>query len=156
MMWERALGVRNQACRSRRGRFSRRGLGLARLGLRPEAFLRRAGQPSLRKGRLYRYCVRGRRTRVNVVFTPSGKAGLIASNAIGHTTSGKVGPGDRSSRLRGRTKRFGKSFRIRRAGRSRILYRVRRGRIRYVAVATRSVTKSGKRLRAYLRRAGLR
>ena len=70
MMWERALGVRNQACRSRRGRFSRRGLGSARLGLGPEAFLRRAGQPTLRKGRLYRYCVKGRRTRVNAVFTP--------------------------------------------------------------------------------------
>ena len=94
---------------------------------------------------------------MNVVFTPSGKVGLIASNAIGHTTSGKIGPGDKSSSASAaKTSRFGKSFRIRRAGRSRVIYRVRRGRIRYVAVATRSVTKSGKRLRAYLRRAGLR
>ncbi len=52
---------RNQACRSRRGRFSRRGLGLARLDLGPEAFLRRAGQPTKRKGRVYSYCVDRRR-----------------------------------------------------------------------------------------------
>ena len=65
-------------------------------------------------------------------------------------------PGRRSKRLRGKTKRFGKAFRIRRAGSRRIVYRVRKGKIRYVAVATKSVAKSPKRLRAYLRLAGLR
>lgn len=156
-MWERTVGVRNQACRSRRGRFSRRGLGLARIGLGPEAFLRRAGQPSARKGRVYRYCVDRRpKRKVVAVFTRGKKVGLIASTAIGHTTAGHVGPGDRSRRLRGKTRRFGKSFRIRRAGSRRIVYRVRKGRIRYVAVATKSVAKSPKRVRAYLRLAGLR
>ena len=155
-MWERALGVRNQACRSRRGRFSRRGLGLARLGLGPEAFLRRAGQPTSRKGRLFRYCVKGRTTRVNAVFTPSGKVGLIARTAIGHTTAGKIGPGDKclGSARQDEPLRQVLPHPPRRA--RRVVYRVRRGKIRYVAVATGSVAKSGKRLRAYLRRAGLR
>ena len=156
-MWERAEGVRNQACRSRRGRFSRRGLGLAKLGRGPEAFLRGAGQPSARKGRVYRYCVDRRpKRKVVAVFTRAKKVGLIASTAIGHTTAGHIGPGDRSRRLRGKTRRFGKAYRIRRAGSRRIVYRVRKGRIRYVAVATRSVAKSPRRLRAYLRLAGLR
>ena len=156
-MWERAVGVRNQACRSRRGRFSRRGLGLARLGLGPEAFLRRAGQPAARKGRVYRYCVDRRpKRKVVAVFTRGGKVGLVATTAIGHTTAGHVGAGDRSGRLRGKTKSFGKAYRIRRAGSRRIVYRVRKGRIRYVVVATKTVAKSPKRLRAFLRLAGLR
>ncbi len=90
------------------------------------------------------------------MFTRGRKVGLIASTAVGHTTAGKIGPGDRASRIRSKTKRFGKAYRIRRAGSRRIVYRVREGKIRYVAVATKSVAKSPKRLRAYLRLAGLR
>ena len=106
---------------------------------------------------MYRYCVERRpKRKVVAVFTRGGKVGLVASTAIGHTTAGKIGPGDRASRIRSQDKRFGKSFRIRRAGSRRVVYRVRRGRIRYVAVATRSVAKSPQRLRAYLRLAGLR
>ena len=155
-MWERALGVANQACRRQRGRFRRSGLGRAKVGVGPEAFLRRAGQPTVRKGRVYRYCVRGRKSKVVAVFTRGKRVGLVASTATGHVTPDKVGPGRGSKRLRGKTKRFGKTFRIRRAGSRRIVYRVRKGKIRYVVVATKSVAKSPKRLRAYLRLAGLR
>jgi hypothetical protein len=106
---------------------------------------------------VYRYCVDRRpKRKVVAVFTRGRKVGLIASTATGHTTAGHVGPGDRSRRLRGRAKRFGKAYRIRRAGSRRIVYRVRKGKIRYVAVATKTVAKSPKRLRAYLRLAGLR
>jgi hypothetical protein len=90
------------------------------------------------------------------VFTRARRVGLVASTATGHVTPDKVGPRRSTKRLRGRTRRFGKRFRIRRAGSSRIVYRVRKGKIRYVAVATKSVAKSPKRLRAYLRLAGLR
>ncbi len=90
------------------------------------------------------------------MFTRGSEVGLVASTATGHATARKVGPGDRSKRLRGKTKRFGKTFRIRRAGSRRVVYRVQKGRIRYIAVATKSVAKSPKRLRAYLRLAGLR
>ncbi len=157
-MWERAEGVPAQACRSARGRFTRRGLGRARVGLSTPAFLRRAGQPAVRRGRVYRYCVTGprnRRAKVVTVFTRGERAGLVASTAGGHTAL-KVGKGDRSKRLRGKVRRLGRGLLVRRAGSRRIVYGVRKGRVRYVAVAAKSVASSRKRLRAYLRLAGLR
>jgi hypothetical protein len=90
------------------------------------------------------------------VFTRAEKVGLVVSTGTGHKARG-VGRGAKASRLRGRARRFGRGFLVRRAGRgARLFYRVRRGRVRYVAVASRSAVKSRKSLRIYLRLAGLR
>ncbi|HEX5910104.1 MAG TPA: hypothetical protein VFY44_06390, partial [Thermoleophilaceae bacterium] len=43
-MWERAEGVRNQACRSARGQFTAKGMGRQRLGAGPASVLQKAGQ----------------------------------------------------------------------------------------------------------------
>jgi hypothetical protein len=156
--WERAEGIPLQRCRAARARFTRRGLGRIGLGLSPVRLLRRAGQPARRSGRTSRYCVSGRRNgkaKVVAVFTRGERVGLVASTARGHRAH-RIGRGARSRRLRRNTRSFGRGLRIRRAGRTRIVYRVRRGRVRYVAVASRSVAKSPRRLRAYLRLAGLR
>jgi hypothetical protein len=169
-MWERAEGVPALACRSARGRITRKGLGRQRLGLDPEAFLRRAGQPVSRRGRVFRYCVQGRgnrrsKARLAAVFTPTGKVGMLVSNARGHGTiwrrrgSGplRISRGASVRTLSGRAQRVSRRLYVRRGhGGVRFVYGVRRGRVRYVAVASRSVGRSPQRLRAYLRLAGVR
>ena len=59
--------------------------------------------------------------------------------------------------MRGITRAFGHGVRVGRLGRrGRVFYGVRRGRVRWVAVATGSVGKTPRRLRSYLRLAHLR
>jgi hypothetical protein len=100
---------------------------------------------------------RNRKAKVVAVFTRRRRVGLVVSTARGHRAF-RIGRGARSRRLRGRTVRFGRGLRVRRVGRRgrRIVYGVRRGKVSYVAVATRPVARSRKRLRAYLRLARVR
>src|SRR5947209_4600870 len=78
-MWERAYGVAATGCRPRGERFSRTGLGRGfHLGDTPEAALYRAGQPSARPGRFYRYCAAG--GTVVTMFNGAGRVALIATN----------------------------------------------------------------------------
>ena len=58
-MWERTYGVPRTTCLAPKAAFKRTGIGKLRLADRPEALLRRAGQPAARPGAVYRYCVRG-------------------------------------------------------------------------------------------------
>ena len=158
-MWERAAGVPAGGCRSAKGRVTRKGLERLRLHSSPKQLLRRAGQPARRVGRSYRYCIKGkanRKARLAAVFTPRGRVGLVASTKRGNTARG-VGVGASSRRLKGRTKAFGSNVRVRSAGgRKTLVYGVRNGKVRYVAVATRSVAKTRKSLGRYLRLARLR
>jgi hypothetical protein len=157
-MWERAVGVPAQHCRSARGRFTRRGLGRIRLRDTSWTLLRRAGQPARRPGRAWRWCVEGRRNRrakAVALLTRRGRVGLVASTARGH--QGRRIRGTSVRRLRRQTRPFGRGLLVRSAGRrARIVYGVRRGRVRYVAVATRSVARSRASLRRHVRLAGLR
>ena len=157
-MWERAVGVPSNQCALGKGRFTARGLGRFRLGLHPRALLVEAGQPESRT-RTWRYCVRGRRaagSRVSAVFTSGGKVGLVASTARRHRGRG-IGRGARASRLRG-TRHVGRGLRVRRIGRGgkKLVYGVRRGRVRFVGVASRPVARSPRRLRAFVKLSGLR
>jgi hypothetical protein len=140
-------------CVSRRARFSRRGLGRLRLGARRRAVLRRAGRPVRRQGRVWRYCVKGeRRARVLVVFGRGkrGRARLVASTARRHRARG-VAAGARARRVRS-GRRIGPGLRAR----GRFVYRTRLGRVRYVAVADRRLSRRTRALRGHLRLAGLR
>jgi hypothetical protein len=156
--WERASGI-PFGCKSGREHFTRRGLGRLRLRYDTARLLRRGGQPKVRGNRAWRWCVRrkkNRRKKVVAVLDRKGRVQLIASNAQGHRAL-RIRPGVRAKRLRGRARRLGRGLYVRRAGRrARYVYGVRRGRVRFVGVATRSASKSRKRLRAYLRLAGLR
>jgi hypothetical protein len=158
-MWERAAGVPRTHCLTPKAGFEPRGFRRLRLGHTPRAALMRAGQP-LRRTRAWTYCVKGKKNRkakVVTVFTGgSPKVGLVASTARRHTGRG-IGPRARASRLRG-TKRVRGGLRVRRFGRRgvKLVYGVRRGRVRFVAVASRSVARSPKRLRAYLKLARVR
>ena len=158
-MWERAQGVPTPGCRPTTERFTARGLGAVRLVDTPEALLRRAGQPASRPGRVFRWCVRGKANRsaeVVAVFTRDGRVGLVASSGRGHRAAG-LGVGDRASKVRRKTSALSSTMRIRRTGTrgARVVYRLRRGRVRSVAVAAPSVAKRRSELRAMLRLAGL-
>jgi hypothetical protein len=155
-MWERAEGIPAGYCRTATSGVSRLGLGKQRLGDATGDLLRRAGQPESRVGRVWRWCVGGRGGKVLAVFTPGERVGLVASTAPRHRARG-VGTGALSRRLRGRARRFGKGLLVRSAGRgTKLVYGVRGGRVRFVAVASRSVSRTPARLRGYLRLAGLR
>jgi hypothetical protein len=81
---------------------------------------------------------------------------LIGSTSIGHRAL-RIRAGVKAKRLRGKARKFGKGTYVRKAGkRARFVYGVRKGRVSFVAVATRSATTSGKQLRGYLKLAGLR
>ena len=154
-VWERAVGVPSRRCFEARRRFRRGGLAPAALGSNPEELLRSAGQPVRRPGRVWRFCGKGRdgrpAGRVTTVMTPRGRLALVASTGAEHTAFG-VARGDRASRLRG-VRRLGRKLRVRDR---RFVYGVRRGKVRFVAVASKSLAGRPKRLRAYLRLAKLR
>jgi microsomal dipeptidase-like Zn-dependent dipeptidase len=159
-MWERASGVRGPGCRPRRGAFTSAGLGVVRLGFKPQELLRGAGQPGRRLGRTYRYCVKGKanaKARLVAAFTPSGRVGLVASTARHHTAGG-IRAGTRASRLGARAQPFGRGLRVgppRRNG-ARLVYGVRGGRVSFVGVASGTAAAGPVRLAGYVRAARLR
>jgi hypothetical protein len=156
-MWERAVGVPGPSSLAASGRFTRQGLGRLRLGLTSGQLLRQAGQPKSRPGRAWSWSVKGKANgdaKTVAVLSPEGRVALVASTARGHRARG-VGHGAKASRLRPTAR--GSRLRVRPAGGGkRFVYGVRRGRVRFVAVASRQVASSSKRLRAHLRLAGLR
>jgi isoaspartyl peptidase/L-asparaginase-like protein (Ntn-hydrolase superfamily) len=77
------------------------------------------------------------------VLTPEGTVALVASDAPGHRAGG-IRPGTKLAKLRGRAKRIGggiwvvrkaKKARASKKGKSRIVYLVRKKRVRTVAIA---------------------
>jgi hypothetical protein len=159
-MWERTEGVPARSCRRTSGRVTRVGLGRHRLGVTPDALLRRAGQPQHR-GRSWRWCVEGKRNGdalVSAVMTREGRVGFVGSNALGHRDRWLgLGRGARASRLPRRARPFGPGLRVRDVGGgARLVYGIRAGKIRWVGVAAKAVARSPARMRAYVRLAGLR
>src|SRR4051794_13351128 len=156
--WERAEGI-GFGCKSGRQHFTRKGLGRMRLRYSTTKLLRRAGQPKTRGDRAWTWCVtrkRNRRRKVVNVLDRKGRVQLIASTAIGHRVL-RIRPGVRAKRLRGKARKIGKGLYVRRAGkRARFVYGVRHGRVSFVGLATRTASKSRKRLRAYLKLGKLR
>jgi microsomal dipeptidase-like Zn-dependent dipeptidase len=156
-MWERADGVPAASCVQSRVKFLRTGFTRMRLGDTPEKLLRRAGQPASRPGRAWSYCSgRGDGGTVTPILDANGKLGVIVSAARFHRSAG-IGPGARSSRLRGRKfKRFGRGVYVRSAGRgSQFVYVVKKGRVTHAGVASKAAARSPKVLRDYLAQAGL-
>ena len=153
-MWERAEGTLVPSCNPARVRLT--GRGFRRLVLRRhwEKLLRRAGQPQQR-GRVWSYCVRGERNRRRAdlaELTPGGRIELAGSTAYGRHAGG-IFVGHRASRVGRVARSQGRGLYVRRAGkRARFVYLVRKGRVRMVAVATRKLSNSKRRLRAAVRR----
>jgi hypothetical protein len=165
-MWERAEGIEGVRCDRLRQRFltSRGFARRLQLGFRPNQVLKRAGQP-ISRTRTWRWCVSGRRRvkpidrnsgakRVVAVFDKRSRVALIATDLRKHRAGG-IRPAMPASVLRHRARRFASVW-VRDAGRGRsFVYGVRRGRVAYVGVASRTASSKPGVLRRYLKRAEL-
>jgi hypothetical protein len=143
-------------CLARRAGVVSRRIGRLRLGATRRNLERRLGRAWRRGRRTARWCVTGGGS-VLVAFSRRNRARLIATSAPGHR-SRAVRPGSSKSALR-RSFPFARpTLRgVRRAGRrSRVLFGVRGGRVRYLALADRSLLLRPRTLAAYLHLAGLR
>ena len=143
-------------CLARRARVLSRGIGRVRLGMTRRALERRLGTPRRRSRRAVRWCVSGGGT-VRAAFSRHGRALLVATTARGHRAR-RLRRGSPARLLR-RTFPFSRpALRgVRRVGRrSRVVAGTRRGRVTYLAVADRRVTRRPRTLAGYLRLAGLR
>ncbi len=147
-------------CLARRSPIGRNHIGRVRLGrtrrrLLAEPRLARVS-PLKKTAHIYRYCVKGTSKRVTAVFGSKTKVDLVTTTAPRHGNRG-VRPGSsarRMARAFPRRKRIAKGL-YRANPRSPRLIGVRRGRVRYFAVASKRTLKSKRLLRVYLRRAGL-
>ena len=152
-------GVTIASCLSRRSPIGPRNIGRVRLG-RTRAALRRLRVKTSQRTRFsYRYCVKDRSGRVTAVFSSRARRArtrLIVTTARGHGNGGV--------RVRSRASAFRRAYpgrvRIRkgvyRASRgSTRLVGIRRGRVRFIAVATRSLLSDRATLRRALGRAGV-
>jgi hypothetical protein len=155
-MWERAVGVPAYRPVPARNVFTSRGLFKVLLGATPEALLRSAGQPLKRGPFVWRWSVQkrlGRGGNVYAVLGDDGVSRLIVSTSREHRAAG-VNVGDRALRIPG-ARVTGTGTVIRTTKRATYVFGLRKGRVRFVGVATRSLGRSPDRLRADLRRTGL-
>lgn len=147
-------------CLAARSSIGSRGIGRISLGRSRKAL---AGSARLKRIRTvsksrtsYRYCVKGTSRRVVAVFGRRARVELIATGARRHSARG-VHPGSSAATMR---RRFPRRVRLARslyraAPGSRRLIGTRKGRVRFLAVASKRVIARERTLRAYLRRAGL-
>ena len=147
---------RPPTCLAAHIRIGTRGLGPIALGLGKRSLLRRPPRPRVRGRQVWRYCVSGGRGGVVVAFSRTGRARLALSTAPGHSR-GRIRRGASLRRLR-------RSYSVRRRGPGlytgtgrgrRVVFGVRRGRVRFVGVGTTWVVGHSSRLRRYVRLVGL-
>jgi hypothetical protein len=153
-MWERAHGIQSPGCASvANGALSARGRFALRLGESWEALLRAAGQPQQRT-RAWSWCVRGKRNSgaADVAdLTTAGRVQLVGSTARGRSAGG-VFVGQRAGRAVRLSRSVGRGIRVRKVRRSVWVYAVRGGRVRAVAVATRTLARQPGELRRAMTR----
>jgi hypothetical protein len=152
--WERTFGVASARCRPAGEHFSHAGLGSdLRLGVSAQSLLVRAGQPTSRPGRSFRYCAPAG-GRVAAVFGSGGRTVLVSSTAHGDLAGG-VGPGAAAGAVpAGATSVAPGVLASTGTGGSRFLYGLRGGRVRWVGVVA-ATELAGGRLASDLRAAGL-
>jgi Membrane dipeptidase (Peptidase family M19) len=151
-MWERAVGVPANECKSARPSFTKRGVGELRLRTGSRKLLKTAGQP-LRRTRAWSWCAVGKRGvsgAQTAVMNDTGEVGLVASTAKGQKAKG-IGPGTRRTRLKGRAKKIGGGLWTKRLGKAKAVYVAHGPKVRAVAVTTRKTARKRKSLKRYLR-----
>jgi hypothetical protein len=147
-MWERAEGIPARGCTPTHRTLSSRGLATVRLGADWQTLLRRAGQPQQRT-RAWSWCTLGpgnRRAADVAVLSDAGRVQLVGSTARGRSAAG-VAVGASAARVGPTARSIGRGVRTRRAGGIAWVYVVRRGRVRAVAVASRSLARRPAALR---------
>jgi hypothetical protein len=149
-------GSGRRGCLARRSPIGPRNIGRVRLGLTRKRLRRRVPAPRRRTRRSWRWCVKGGKGTVSAVFTRRRRVGLVTTTAPRHGNR-RIHPGTRLralARAYPRRRRVGRSL-VRANRRSPRLFGVRRGRVRYVAVTTRSRIAKRRTLRRFLRYAGV-
>lgn len=153
-------GARSRPCLARRSPIGQRNIGRIRLGYTRARMLRVPVRAPRRTARTMRFCVKRSRGRVTAVFSSRSRrahAKLVVTTARHH--------GNRHVRVGSRASRFRRAYPNRvliagglyRAGpRSPRMVALRRGRVRYIAVASQSLARDRRALRRHLRVAGLR
>jgi acetyl esterase/lipase len=144
----------SRGCLAHRAPIGARTIGRLRLGLGRAALLRRVPAPLSRTRRSWRWCARGDRGSVSAAFSPRGRVALVLTSARHHGNRG-VTPGTRVGRLRvyPRRRRIAPGLYLASQGSTRLIG-VRRGRLRYFAVASPDLIRDRKQLLRYLRFAG--
>lgn len=146
----------SRGCLARRSPIGARNIGRIRLGLTRRALLRRVPAPRRRTKRSWRWCVKGGKGAVWAAFTRKGRVSLVVTTAPRHGNR-HVRPGTRVGAMRRaypRSRAIGRTL-VRLSPRSLGLFGIRRGKVRYIAVASRSTVARRRTLRAYLRYAGM-
>lgn len=139
----------SRACLPRRLAVTAKGIGPVRVGRTRRGLLAAAPSPLRRTASRWTWCVRGG-GRVTAAMV-QGRVALVASTAKAHALAG-ARPGQRAATAR-------KRMAVRRASRGVLrkgvrLAGVRGGRVRFVAVTTRTTSRDGALLRKRLRAAG--
>ena len=129
-------------CLSRRSRIGTRGIGRIKLGLTRRRLARRTPGAGTETRRSWRWCVKRGRGTVRAAFSPKGKVALVATTAPRYG-SRRLHPGVRMTRQ------------VRGLLGSRRVVRVRRGKVRVIAVTSPKVAKNRRLVRRYLKLAGL-
>lgn len=150
---------RATSCLARRAAIGTGGIGRLELGVTRE---RLRSSPRLaavtttsRSPRRYRYCVKASRGRVTAVFGRATQVELLAATAASYGSRG-VRPGvslRRARRAFGGLRRVSRTV-YRLGPNSRRIIGVRRGRVRFVGVASMRALRSKRLLRAYVKRVG--
>jgi hypothetical protein len=142
-------------CLAGRARIGRRNIGRVRLGYTRERLLRIPVRTPTQTRRSFRYCVKDSRGYTAAVFSsrsPRARAKLAVTTVRGH--------GNRRAQVGSRAAKFRRNYRNRvrvsrglfRGGpRSPRIFGLRRGRVRYIAVAAPTVARERRALRRYLR-----
>jgi hypothetical protein len=152
-----AGGGGGDGCLPRRLRIGSTRIGKIRLGYRRGTVTRRLPEPQRKTRRSFRWCVKGARGSVTAVFDRHGRVALITTTSRTHSAR-RVHTISRTRSLRRayrRTRAIGRGL-LRASRSSHLLFGVRRGRVRFVAVGSRSLIAHRRSLRRYLHLAGLR
>ena len=145
------------ACLARRSSIGRRNIGRLGIGLTRRRLLRQAPPPRRRTARSWRWCIKGARGSVRAAFTPRGRVRLLVVHRAAtwqpRCATGRAGA--RLARAYPARRALGRGLVV--AGRrgTRIVG-VRRGKVRFTGVASRTLLADPAALRRYLRLAGVR
>jgi hypothetical protein len=143
-------------CLARRSPIGPRNIGRIRIGYTRRRLQRVPVRPVRKTRRSYRYCVKRSSRRVTAVFSKRGRVVLVTTTARAHGNRG-VRPGSSARAFRraySRRAAIGRGL-YRANRRSPRLIGVRNGRVRFVAVARKSLIRNKRALRRHLRLAGL-
>jgi hypothetical protein len=146
------LGAGAPGCLARRAPIGPRNIGRVHLGLTRARLRRRLPAPQRRTRRSWRWCVKGGKGTVSVAFSGKGLVALVASTAPLHGNR-RIHPGTRTKALRRaypRRRAIGRTL-VRAGPSSPRLLGIRRGKVRYIAVASPATIRKHTLLRAYLR-----